>query len=170
MKSGVKGFFAGEVWEKVRTYIIAIAISLGVGTLSALLTRGSMDIYGEIETPPLAPPGFLFPIVWAVLYVLMGISSALIWQRREENPTVAKRGLRFYGISLVFNFLWSIIFFNYQSYLAALVWLAALLYFIVRTVIEYKKISPVAAYLEIPYAVWVLFAGYLNFGIFWLNR
>ena len=170
MSERIKRVIKDDVKEKIKTYTIAIAIPVAVGTLSALLTRGSMDIYDRINTPPLSPPGFLFPIVWAVLYVLMGVSSALVWINRENNPEAARRGFTYYAASLVFNFLWSIIFFNYESFLAALVWIFALLYLIIRTILEYRRVSRVAAYLEIPYALWVLFATYLNAGIFWLNR
>ncbi|MBQ2827134.1 MAG: tryptophan-rich sensory protein [Clostridia bacterium] len=154
----------------VLTYVIAIAIPLAVGILSALLTRGNMDVYQRVVTPPLSPPSILFPIVWTVLYLLMGISSAVVWQKKDTDPTAADRALSYYAASLAFNFAWSIIFFNFGKYLFAFLWLICLLYLIVRTVLLYRRISPVAAYLQIPYIVWVIFAGYLNFGIWVLNR
>ena len=154
----------------VLTYVIAIAVPLAVGLLSALLTRGNMDIYDRLITPPLSPPSILFPIVWTVLYVLMGISSAIVWQRRSENIETADRGLAYYAVSLAFNFAWSIIFFNFGRYLFAFLWIICLLYLIIRYTVIYKKISHGAAYLQIPYIIWVSFAGYLNFGICVLNR
>ena len=159
-----------KIKPKIRTYAIAIAIPLAVGTLAALLTRGNMNIYGEINTPPLSPPAFLFPIVWTALYILMGISSALVYERRENNPIGASAGLRFYAISLFFNFTWSIIFFNFGSFLFAFIWLLLLLYFVVRTILSYFSVSPLAAYLQLPYLAWILFAGYLNFAIWILNK
>lgn len=153
----------------IRSYIVATVIPLAVGILSALLTKENMNIYAEVKTPPLAPPGFLFPVVWTILYILMGISSAVIWNRRENNLQAARSGLMYYIASLAFNFTWSIIFFNLRSFLVALAWLLVLLYLIVCTVVEYKKVYQVAAYLQIPYIVWVSFAGYLNAGIWWLN-
>lgn len=154
----------------IKTYAIAIAIPLAVGILSALLTMGNMDIYSEVITPPLSPPSILFPIVWTILYVLMGVSSGLVWQNREVDKRSADKGLLYYAMSLVFNFLWSIIFFNLRQFLAAFIWLLVLLYLIIRTILSYRKVSLPAALLQIPYALWVTFAGYLNLGIWFLNR
>jgi len=158
------------VKARVKIYAIAISIPLAVGIVSALLTMNNMDIYSRLETPPLSPPSWLFPVVWTVLYVLMGVSSGLVWENKAVNPTKADEGLLFYAMSLVFNFLWSIIFFNLRQFLIAFVWLIVLLYLIIRTILSYRKVSPTAAYLQIPYALWVTFAGYLNFGIWMLNK
>ena len=103
------------MWKKIKPYVISIAIALGVGGLSALLTMGNMEIYNEIESPPLSPPSILFPIVWTILYVLMGISATVVYTKREDNFHEARCGLRTYGISLFFNFLWSIVFFNFNN-------------------------------------------------------
>ena len=161
------------MWEKIKpylkTYIVAIAIPLGVGLLSALFTKDNMAIYSEIKTPPLSPPAWLFPIAWTILYILMGVSSALVYTNRELNRDAARQGLTHYAISLIVNFAWSIIFFNVRAFTLAFIWLLLLLYLIIRTIISYSKVSPVSAYLQIPYAVWVAFAGYLNLGIVILN-
>lgn len=161
------------MWNKIKPYIlpysVAIAIPVAVGLLSAFITKDNMDIYKDINTPPLAPPGWLFPIVWTVLYVIMGISSAMIYLRRSDAPDTVKRSLTYYVMSLIANFGWSIIFFNMQVFGFAFIWLLMLLYLIIRTIISYHKVSPIAAYLQIPYAIWVAFAGYLNFGIYLLN-
>ena len=159
-----------DIKQKIRTYSIAIAIPLAVGLLSALITMGDMQIYGEIEAPPLAPPSILFPIVWTVLYILMGVSSGMIWLRREETLQDATRGLAYYAISLIFNFLWSILFFRFRLFLFSFFWLLALLYLIIRTMLSYERVYSLAAYLQIPYLFWVSFAGYLNFAIWFLNR
>ena len=162
-----------ERWNKIKPYIlpyaIAIAIPLTVGIISAALTRENMDIYDKLQTPPLSPPSILFPIVWTVLYVLMGISSAMIFIDRIKDSNAAKSGLIIYALSLILNFSWSLIFFNLEAALLALVVLIALLVTIIRTIILYKRVNPIASYLQIPYAVWVLFAGYLNAGIWLLN-
>ena len=155
--------------ENLVTYTVAIALPLGVGLLSAFLTRGNMSLYSEIKIPPLAPPSWLFPTVWSILYVLMGISSALVFTNASAGPTEAKRGLTAYLISLFVNFFWSIIFFNLRSFMLAFVWLLLLLFLIIKTVTHYKRVVPIAAYLQIPYIIWVLFAGYLNFAIAILN-
>ncbi len=159
-----------ELRENIKTYAIAIAIPLAVGISAALLTSGSMDIYSELNTPPLSPPSILFPIVWTVLYTLMGISSGMVWRSKSIPSGARERGLIYYAVSLVFNFGWSIIFFRLRRFLLAFVWLLALLYLIIRTILEYRKVSPKAAYLQLPYALWVTLAGYLNFGIWVLNR
>ena len=157
------------MWNKIKPYLISIGIALAIGGLSALLTMGNMDIYNEIKTPTLSPPSILFPIVWSVLYVLMGISAAIVNQNQNDNFQEARCGLRAYGISLIFNFLWSIVFFNFKWFGFAFFWLLGLLFFIIKTVVCYFRVNKVAAYLQIPYALWVAFAGYLNFGIWMLN-
>ena len=156
--------------RKIKTYIISAAIALAVGGLSAFLTKDSMDIYQSINQPPLAPPAILFPIVWTVLYILMGISSAVIYNRREDNSEDAYSALKVYAFQLIVNFFWSIIFFNMRAYLFAFVWLVILWILIIVMIVRFRKISPVAAYLQIPYLLWVTFAGYLNFMIYFLNR
>lgn len=161
------------MFNKIKPYIlpyaVAIAIPLAVGALSAFLTKDNMMLYQEITTPPLAPPPWLFPIVWTALYILMGVSSGMIYLRRDTAPDEARRDLTYYAMSLVLNFGWSIVFFNLRLFRFAFVWLLILLYTIIRTILSYKKIYPLAAYLQIPYAVWVAFAGYLNLGISILN-
>lgn len=161
---------SNEKKRNIAVYAIAIAIPVATGLFSALLTRDSMQIYSQIITPPLAPPSILFPIVWTILYILMGISSGIVWQKRNEAPAQVNTAISYYAMSLAFNFVWSIIFFNFRQYLFAFVWLLGLLYLIVRTILAYKPISPAAAYLQIPYALWVSFAGYLNLAIWLLNR
>ena len=158
-----------ETKKKIWTYVIAIALPLFVGALSALLTRKNMNIYEEINTPPLSPPGILFPIVWSILYVLMGISSAAVWLQKDGTKTAPARGLTFYAISLAFNFVWSIIFFNARAYLVAFLWLVALLLLIILTMVWYARVKKWTAVLQIPYLLWVTFAGYLNLAIVILN-
>lgn len=154
----------------IKSYVVSILIALVTGGLSALLTSGNMDLYSTIITPPLAPPSILFPIVWTILYILMGISAAMIYNTETAPLSQRKSALYTYGISLLFNFFWSIIFFNNRQFLFAFIWLLALLFLIVRTIMKYYKINPVAAYLQIPYLLWVTFAGYLNFAIWVLNK
>ena len=159
--------------KKIKPYILpyslAIAIPLSVGVLSALLTKDNMKIYGEIITPPLSPPGWLFPIVWTALYALMGIGSCMIYLKRKSAPSIVRTGLTYYAMSLVANFGWSIIFFNMRLFRIAFLWLLLLLYLIIRTALSYFKVAKVASYLQIPYIAWVVFAGYLNLAIYILN-
>lgn len=155
--------------KNFKAYAFFVLSALGVGGLSALLTAGTMDVYKEVATPPLSPPSVLFPIVWTVLYVLMGVCAA--WVYLASAPEGKKRrALAVYAISLGFNFLWSIFFFRLRWFLFSFFWLLGLLFLVLRTVADYRDVSPRAAYLQIPYALWVTFAGYLNFGIWFLNR
>ncbi len=147
--------------------IINIAIPLGVGALSAFLTMDSMARFGALEQPPLSPPAWLFPVVWSVLYILMGVSSYLVTV--SGKPARAKTALTVYGVHLFFNFMWSVIFFNLESYLFAFIWLIALLVLIIVTAVLFYGIDKRAGSLFIPYILWVTFAGYLNFAIFLLN-
>ncbi|MBQ9887322.1 MAG: tryptophan-rich sensory protein [Lachnospiraceae bacterium] len=142
-----------------------IAIPLAVGALSALLTRGSMKAFATINQPPLSPPGWLFPVVWTILYVLMGIASYLVLSSPQPNSNA----LTVYAIQLFFNFAWSIIFFNMKQYLFAFIWLVILWLLILKTIILFYQSSKAAGYLMIPYLLWVTFAGYLNLAIYFLN-
>ena len=157
------------MWNKIKPYVISVAIALAVGGLSALLTAGSMDLYSEIVQPPLAPPSFLFPVVWTVLYILMGISSAMIYLEKDNMPQEVSRALAVYAVNLFLNFFWSIIFFNMRAYLFAFIWLVALWAVILIMIVKFKKVSPLAACLQIPYLIWVTFAGYLTLAIYILN-
>lgn len=152
--------------NKIKVFVIAILIPLAVGALSAFLTKDSMDIYGRINTPPLAPPSWVFPVVWTVLFILMGVSSAIIYL---SDSKIKYDALKIYAVSLALNFCWSLIFFNLGAYLFAFVWLVILWVFILLTILEYAKINKTAAYLQIPYLLWVTFAGYLTFAIYLLN-
>ena len=151
-------------FKKLAEYI---ALPLLVGTLAAFLTRGSMDIYQTTVMPPLAPPAWLFPVVWTILYVLMGISSYII----SLSPDIRRKpALTIYKLQLAVNFFWSLIFFNLRAYLFAFIWIILLWVLIISMIVSFYKIEKVAAYLQIPYLVWVTFAAYLNFAIFLLNR
>lgn len=158
------------MWSKLKPYIISVLIALGVGGLSALLTSGNMDIYEKIIEPPLSPPGALFPIVWTVLYTLMGLGSALVYVKGKEENTDISGALGIYLLQLAVNFLWSIIFFNLQAYLFAFIWIILLWILIITMIKRFYEISPLAAYLQIPYLLWVTFAAYLNLAIYILNR
>ncbi len=157
------------MWSKLKPYVISIAIALGVDGLSAFLTRNNMDIYERILRPALAPDAIVFPIVWTILYILMGISSARIWLQRGSQPELVLDALFAYAIQLVLNFFWSLLFFNMQNFLFSFIWLILLWVAIIVMIIRFYRVEPLAAYLQIPYLVWVTFAGYLNFMIYRLN-
>ncbi|MDE7445775.1 MAG: tryptophan-rich sensory protein [Lachnospiraceae bacterium] len=148
-----------------KNLITCLAIPLAVGSLSALLTQNSMETFNSITKPGLAPPGWLFPVVWTILYILMGIASYLVLTSGKPN----NYALTVYGIQLVFNFFWSIIFFNLELYLFAFIWLVLLWLLILKTTLLFYQISKPAGYLMVPYLLWVTFAGYLNLSIYLLN-
>lgn len=149
--------------KKYKYIILNIAISLGIGGLSAFFTMNSMDIYQNINRPKLAPPGYIFPIVWTILYVLMGISSYLIHRSNHKNKETA---LIIYYFQLLINFSWPIFFFNYQNFLLALAILFILNILVIILIKVIYSINHLASYLLIPYLIWILFALYLNFWIF----
>ncbi len=154
---------------KPKALIISLLISLGVGALSGFLTKDSMKIFESLTKSALSPPGVAFPIVWTVLFILMGVSAYLVWT--SDAPRIQKqRALTVYGVQLAANFLWSIIFFNLDAYLFAFIWLLLLWVLIIAMIYLFSKISKPAAYLQIPYLLWVSFAGYLNFAIYLLNK
>ena len=151
---------------KKKPLIISLAVSLGVGGLSALLTNKSMEKYTFLDQPPLAPPGWVFPVVWTALFVLMGAAAYLVWR---ENGPERKTALTLYGVQLAFNFLWTIIFFNMAQYGFALIWLIILWGLILATLLRFWRENATAGKLMAPYLLWVTFAAYLNAGVWYLN-
>ncbi len=149
--------------KKYKKLIIYILIPLVVGFIGNLL-GGSTDIYEQINTPSFAPPGFLFPIVWSILYILMGISSYMI--SKEKNN---KEALTVYWVQLGINALWSLFFFRLNWFLFSALWLVVLLCLIVYMIYLFSKLNKTAAYLQIPYSLWVAFALVLNSAIYILN-
>lgn len=153
-------------WKKL---IISLLIPFAVGGLTAFLTRSDMEFYSTLDRPPLSPPGWLFPIVWGILYFLMGISLYLVWTSRARNHE-KRAAFTIFGLQLFMNFLWSPVFFSMRRFLLAFIILVILWIFIIAMIIIFKRISRPAGLLQIPYLLWVTFAGYLNLGIYFLNR
>lgn len=154
--------------KNLKSLIICIALPLLIGALSGFVTNNTMEQFSNLNQPPLSPPGWLFPIVWTILYIAMGVASYLVLVSNENNQTIIS-SLRFYVIQLIFNFFWPVIFFVFEWYLFAFIWLVALWVLIGITTYKFFGISKVAGYLMIPYLLWVTFAGYLNLGIYLLN-
>ena len=152
--------------KKIKPFIYFILISLMTGALAAFLTKDSMDIYKDIIKPPLSPPAAAFPIVWSALYILMGAGAAIVYSSESIYKGTA---ILAYTMQLSANFLWSIIFFNLRAYKAAFLWILVLLMTIAVMIYFFNKISNTAAYLQIPYFIWVIFAAYLTFAIAVLN-
>lgn len=151
-----------------KVYALWIALAEAVGALSGWLTRDGMEIYkAELVKPPLSPPGIVFPIVWALLFAAMGAGAARVFMAPDSPGR--KRGLRLFLIQLAFNFFWSIIFFNLRSFGLAFVWLVILWLLILWMTLTYREVDRYAAWLQVPYLLWVAFAGYLNLGVWMLN-
>ena len=152
--------------KNIKAFIISVLIPLAVGGLSALLSRDGMMSFDIIQKPPLTPPAILFPIAWTILYVLMGIASYFVFT--SDSP-LKESALRVYGIQLVFNFFWSIFFFNLSAYLFSFFWLLVMWFLIIICTLLFYAIDKKSAYLMLPYLAWVTFAGYLNLGVYFLN-
>lgn len=149
-----------------KTYAVWIGFTEAVGALSGWLTREGTELYRtNIERPTLSPPGIVFPVVWTILFALMGIGAARVY----SSPLTVERAksLRLFFWQLAFNFFWSIIFFNLQAFGFALLWLVALWILILLMSLSFRKVDPIAAWLQIPYLLWVAFA---DFGVWLLNR
>lgn len=147
------------------SFIISILLPLAVGALSSLFS-GNTSLYMTLNKPAFSPPSVVFPIVWTILYILMGISSYIIY---TSNSPDAPKALRVYVLQLFFNFGWSIIFFGLSQYLFAFIWLLILIGLIILMIYQFYQISPLAAFLQIPYLFWCLFAAVLNLAIYKMN-
>ena len=151
-----------------KTYAFWILLTEAVGALSGFLTREGTEIYKEtIVKPPLSPPAIVFPIAWAILYALMAIAVARTQLKREN--VLRERCLLIYILQLAFNFCWSIYFFNLQAFGFAFLWLMVLWGLIIWMALTFRKVDRAAAWLIVPYLIWVTFAAYLNAGVYLLN-
>ena len=154
---------------KWKPLLLALALPLAVGGFSAFLTRDGMRRFAALAKPPLSPPSWLFPVVWTLLYLMMGLACYLVWvsgvsDRRRD------RALTVYGLSLAANFLWPILFFTVQAWLAAFLLLLLLWALVGIAALLFGAITPRAGKLLLPYLAWLTFAAYLNLGVWLLNR
>lgn len=146
-------------WKRL---IVIIIITFVVGSFFSFFTMNNMDTFKELEKP-INVPGILFPIVWSILYLLMSISLYIVIDKNRNSLII-------YSIQLIINSLWTLIFFGFGAYLLAFIWIILLLIAIVIMIAKFYNIDKKAAYLNIPYLLWVLFAAYLNLGIYLLNK
>ncbi len=152
--------------KQVLTYAISIIIPLAVGMISAALSRNNMAVFAEINKPPLAPPGWLFPVAWTILYILMGIACARIFLSGDPSSRTI---LIVYGLQLFFNFFWCIFFFNMGKYWFSATWLLVMWILILVFILMSRKVDMIACACFVPYIVWSTFAMYLNVGVALLN-
>lgn len=151
--------------NKFKTYFKAILIPVLVGGIVGFFISGSID-YNSLEKPFLSPPSITFPIVWTILYILMGISYAIL----ESNSLVNSKINSIYYLQLFFNALWPIAFFLLKWRLFAFIWIIILVVLIIIMIARFYEKQKTAAWLQVPYLLWALFATYLNFGVYLLNR
>lgn len=152
-------------WKPI---ILSILVAEAVGALSGFLTREGMKLFTDaVAQPPLSPPPLLFPIVWTILYALMGYGSARIWLSTPSPDR--SRALNLYAIQLVVNFFWCLIFFNAQAFGFAFFWLLLLWVLVLLMILAFDKVDPLSAKLQVPYLIWLTFAAYLNLGVWYLN-
>ena len=151
-----------------KTYLFWIALAEGVGALSGWLSRDGTILFSQTAAqPPLSPPAIVFPIVWSILYALMGISAARIWLLPPSQDRSS--GLNLFITQLVVNFFWSLIFFNAQAYGFSFIWLLLLWVIVLLMTLSFRKFDNVSFIIQIPYLLWLAFAAYLNFGVWYLN-
>ena len=154
---------------KWKPLLLALALPLAVGGFSAFLTRDGMRAFALLKQPPLSPPAWLFPVVWTLLYLMMGLASYLVWVSGVSDKR-RDRALTVYGLSLAANFLWPILFFTVQAWGAAFVLLLLLWVLVGIAALLFGAIVPRAGKLLLPYLAWLTFAAYLNLGVWLLNR
>ena len=154
--------------KNIIALIISVLLAEGIGLLSGFLSMTASSDYEKFIKPPFSPPGWVFPVVWTILFFLMAVAAYRIWMKGKSGEE-ARKALVLYGTQLFLNFLWSIIFFRFRLYAIAFLELILLLVFILLTTFEFYRIDKRSAYLMIPYIAWVSFAGVLNFAIWMLN-
>ncbi len=152
-------------WKRL---LLCLALPLAVGGLAALLVQGDMALFEALKKPPLAPPGWLFPVAWTILYLLMGLASYLVLVSGGPRQEI-RRAWKVYIGQLAVNFFWPILFFSFQLYFPAFFWLVFLWALILITLRRFWRLSSPAGLLLLPYLLWVSFAGYLNLGVALLN-
>ena len=151
-----------------RSLLAAVALPLAVGTLSSILVGDAVLEYAGMNKPPLSPPGWIFPAVWTLLYALMGFASWLVYISEASQPR-KKRALGLYALQLAVNFVWPLIFFKAMWYLAAFFWLLLLWLLVIACTVRFYCIGRSAAWMLLPYVLWLSFAAYLNLGVYLLN-
>ncbi len=154
---------------KWKPLLLALALPLAVGGFSAFRTRDGMRAFASLRQPPLSPPAWLFPVVWTLLYLSMGLASYLVWVSGVSDKR-RDRALTVYGLSLAANFLWPILFFTVQAWGAAFVLLLLIWVLVGIAALLFGTIAPRAGKLLLPYLAWLTFAAYLNLGVWLLNR
>jgi len=151
----------------IKKLVFFIVGTIIIGGLFGFLTMGNMKTYDALIKPPLTPPGILFPIVWTILFTLMGISLYIVSNEKYKDK---EKAYKIYVVQLIVNSIWTLLFFGLNLRLIAFIWLILLIILVIKMIIEFYKINKVSAYLQIPYILWITFAAYLNFALYILNK
>jgi len=155
--------------EKFFKLLVSLILPIGLGLIAGIFTTKEVpEWYDTLNKPSFNPPGYLFGPVWTALYILMGISMFLIWNIPKTK--LRQKALTIFGVQLFFNFWWSILFFSFHTILISVVDILLMWFLILYMITLFKKIKPIAAYLQIPYLLWVTFASAINISIYYLNR
>ena len=142
-----------------------ITLPITLGGLVGLIISQFMD-YNTLQKPPLSPPGFIFGIVWSILYLLMGIAYGMLVYKGKSDAEVSK----IYWTQLIVNLIWPILFFVFKLRLFSSIWIIILLILVISMVIKFYKKDKIIGYSQIPYLLWIMFATYLNIGVYILNE
>ena len=151
---------------KLKSLILNILISVGTGIVAGLLTGNFSELYSDVNRPVIAPPSWLFPVAWSILYTLMGISAYMISESKSPQKFSA---MKIYYFQLAVNFIWPFLFFVFKAFWVSFAWLLLLWVLVLIMIIKFSKINKVAAYLQVPYLIWLTFAVYLNLSVAVLN-
>lgn len=151
--------------SKIKIYVKSILIPVFIGGIVGLIISGSID-YNSLQKPFLAPPSILFPIVWTILYILMGVSYGIL----KSKALIEPKTKFIYYLQLFVNATWSIFFFTLKWRLFAFIWIILLDLLVIIMIIEFYKKNKIAGLIQIPYLLWVLFASYLNLAVYLLNK
>lgn len=155
------------MYSKYKPYIISVLLTFIFAILGGIVTYFGMPSYESVEKPFLTPPSYVFPIVWTVLFLLMAFGAALIFQSNSQNRSAA---LLIYAVQLTFNFWWTVFFFGLRAYLFSFIWLIILIVLVSAMIVSFYKINHTAGLLQIFYLIWLVFAAYLNFMVWFLNK
>lgn len=155
-----------EFWNKNKSIILQVVLALLAGGLASLLGGETAPLYERLTPPPLAPPGWVFPVVWTALYILMGVAAGLVARSADVDRD---RAMFFYYLQLGLNVLWPLVFFRFEWITVAAVWLLVLTLAVFATWRQFRAVNTAAGWLLVPYLLWCLFALYLNVGFAVLN-
>lgn len=152
--------------KKYKPYLISLVITFIAAGIGAAATYAGMDGFMKLSQPLFSPPSFLFPVVWTILYILMSLAAARVYVLEGKRFTTP---VKLYAVQLFFNMVWSILFFGFGAYLAAFIWLVILWVLVLLMIMTFYPVCKGCAFSQIPYLMWLSFAAYLNFGIYYLN-